>query len=81
MCWKALSESFNVLNSDEEFMPKPLDVLFVTPPNHAQIYQDFSRADSYSYHATWDQELPIREGHQRVIPFTRQRRGAHAKAA
>jgi radical SAM superfamily enzyme YgiQ (UPF0313 family) len=32
-----------VLNSDEEFMPKPLDVLFVTPPSRVQVYQDLSR--------------------------------------
>lgn len=62
MCWKAFSESFNVPGNDEELMPKPLDVLFVTPPNRAQIYQE-------------------RKETQRVIPFTGQRRGAHAKVA
>ena len=62
-------------------MPKPLDVLFVTPPNHGQIYQEISRTVSYSSHTTWGQELRILEGNQRVIPFTRQRRGAHAKVA
>jgi anaerobic magnesium-protoporphyrin IX monomethyl ester cyclase len=43
MCWKASHAPSPLRSISEVAVSKPLDVLLVTPPSRAQVYQDLSR--------------------------------------